>query len=326
MCSDYLCHLKEVRREQYSQGRITSDVPAPLEIQAVRDLVRARGKEMQAENLNAQVAAQVCMDLRGLPCFEVDLVDCGGLASAWINEAGVFAVTMASKLAKKSQRWVFSGLAEQMTDMLPSSALYIHFSPSDFLSVLKCSISSAGTSPAATCDFHASSCCLNVQVDAALSAGQLRQSLQKAFQQKQWQWACLLRMAMTFMPATLGRSDDLRKLPWSCLALRTQDGVGPTPSVAILCGSMQGKTVKPGQVDIPGVVRYVHLCCQTHLGSLLQCVLSFFASFAAGIETIASVLRQRLPTWLSLPSTGASNLRIWPTTLLQPLACRGISP
>eukprot|EP00891_Asterochloris_glomerata_P002039 jgi/Astpho2/2039/fgenesh1_pg.00038_%23_133_t len=55
---DYLCHLKEVRREQYSQGRITSDVPAPLEVQAVRDLVRARGNEMQAENLDAQVAAQ----------------------------------------------------------------------------------------------------------------------------------------------------------------------------------------------------------------------------------------------------------------------------
>ena len=48
-------------QEQYSQGRITSDVPAPLEIQAVKDLVRARGKEMQAENLNAQVAAQVCV-------------------------------------------------------------------------------------------------------------------------------------------------------------------------------------------------------------------------------------------------------------------------
>ena len=106
-------------------------------------------------------------------------------------------------------------------------------------------------------------CCLNLQVDAALSAGQLRQSLQAAFQQKQWQWAFLLRMAMTFMPATLGRSDDLRKLPWSCLALRTQDGVGPVPSVAILCGSVQGKTVKPGQVDIPGVVRYAHSCCQT---------------------------------------------------------------
>ena len=114
-----------------------------------------------------------------------------------------------------------------------------------------------------------------MQVEAALSAGQLRQSLLTAFQQKQWQWTYLLRMAMTVMPATLGRSDDLRKLPWSCLALRTQDGVGPTPSVAILCGSMQGKTVKPGQVDIPGVVRYVHSCCQTHLGSLLQCVLSF---------------------------------------------------
>ena len=61
VCSDYLCHLKEVRREQYSQGRITSDVPAPLEIQAIRDLVSARGKEMQAENLDAQVAAQVCV-------------------------------------------------------------------------------------------------------------------------------------------------------------------------------------------------------------------------------------------------------------------------
>ena len=82
MCSDYLCHLKEVRREQYSQARITSDVPAPLEIQAVRDLVRARGKEMQAENLNAQVAAQVCMDLRWLPCIEVDV---GGLWWAGIS-------------------------------------------------------------------------------------------------------------------------------------------------------------------------------------------------------------------------------------------------
>ena len=49
-------------------------------------------------------------------------------------------------------------------------------------------------------------------------------------------------------------TDDLRKLPWSCLALRTQDDVGPVPSVAILFGSMQGKTVKPGRVDIPGVV------------------------------------------------------------------------
>ena len=50
----------------------------------------------------------------GLPVFRSMPVDCGGLASAWINEAGVFALTMASKLpsAKKSQRWVFSGLAE----------------------------------------------------------------------------------------------------------------------------------------------------------------------------------------------------------------------
>ena len=138
----------------------------------MRDLVRARGKEMQAENLNAQVAAQVGIGLVRASCAN---------------------------------------------------------------RVMAC------LTPA---------CCLHLQVDAALSAGQLC-----PFQQKQWQWTYLLRVAMTFTPATLGRSDDLRKLPWSCLALRTQDGVGPVPPVAILFGSMQGKTVKPGQVDIPGVVR-----------------------------------------------------------------------
>ena len=143
----------------------------------MRDLVRAHGKEMQAENLNAQVAAQVGIGLVRASCAN---------------------------------------------------------------RVMAC------LTPA---------CCLHLQVDAALSAGQLCQSLQAAFQQKQWHWTYLLRMAMTFMPATLGRSDDLRKLPWSCLALRTQDNVGPVPSVAILFGSMQGKTVKPGQVDISGVVR-----------------------------------------------------------------------
>ena len=66
----------------------------------MRDLVRARGKEMQAENLNAQVAAQVCM---GLPVLGSLSVACGGLAAAWINAAGFFVLTMASKLpsAKK---------------------------------------------------------------------------------------------------------------------------------------------------------------------------------------------------------------------------------
>ena len=56
---------------------------------------------------------------------------CGGLAAAWISAAGCFVLTMASELpsARKYQRWVFSGLAEQMTDMLRSSALFIHFSP-----------------------------------------------------------------------------------------------------------------------------------------------------------------------------------------------------
>ena len=125
-CSDYLCHLKEGRREQYSEGRITSDVPAPLEIQAVRDLVRARGKEMQAENLTAQVAAQVGIGLVRACCAN-----------------------------------------RMMACLTPA-------------------------------------CCLHLQVDAALSVEQLRQSLQAAFQQKQRQWTYLLRMAMTFMPATLG--------------------------------------------------------------------------------------------------------------------------
>ena len=238
---------KKVRREQYSQGRITSDVPAPLEIQAVRDLVRARGREMQAENLNAQVAAQVGTGLVRASC---------------------------------------------------ANRMMAYLTPA---------------------------CCLHLQVDAALSAGQLRQSLLTAFQQKQWQWTYLLRMAMTFMPATLGRSDDLRKLPWSCLALRTQDGVGSVPSVAVLCSSMQGKTVKPGQVDIPGVVRYAQPYCQTQLSSGLQCVLTLHL-LCHSAKTITSVLRQRLPTWLLPPSTGASNLRIWPSSLLPPLACRRISP
>ena len=123
-------------------------------------MVRARGREMQAENLNAQVAAQVGI----------------GLVRAYCANRMMACLTPA--------------------------------------------------------------CCLHLQVDAALSAGQLRQSLQAAFQQKQWQWTFLLRMAMTFMPATLGRSDDLRKLPWSCLALRTQDNVGPVPSVVACRGRL----------------------------------------------------------------------------------------
>ena len=149
-----------------------------------------------------------------------------------------------------------------------------------------------------------------LQVDAALSAEQFRQSLRTASQQWQSQWACLLRMAVTCMPATSGRSgDDLRKLPWSCLALRPQDGVGPLPFVAILCGSML-KTVKTGQVDMPGVVRYAQPCCQTQLDNVLHCVLSDYASSAVGTKTISSVLRQRLPTWLWPPTRAASDLRI----------------
>ena len=45
---------------------------APLEIlQAVKDFVRAHGKEMQAENVNAQVAAQVGVGLARASCAHV---------------------------------------------------------------------------------------------------------------------------------------------------------------------------------------------------------------------------------------------------------------
>ena len=80
-------------------------MPAPLEIEAVEDLLRARGKELQAENLKVQVAAQVGVGLVRVSC------------------------------------------ANRMM---------------------------ACPTPA---------CCLKLQVDAALSAEQLRQSLQTAFQQ-----------------------------------------------------------------------------------------------------------------------------------------------
>eukprot|EP00891_Asterochloris_glomerata_P001794 jgi/Astpho2/1794/Aster-07554 len=101
---DYLCHLKEVCREQYSEGRITSGVPAPLEIQAVRDLLRARGREMQAENLNAQVAAQgnqpMCgetlnvhlrqaFELAGVPCGRLDGYSAKGEVSHKFKKHGV---------------------------------------------------------------------------------------------------------------------------------------------------------------------------------------------------------------------------------------------
>ena len=69
MCSNNLCHLKEVRRERYTQGRITSDVPAPLETQAVKDLVHAQSKERQAD-LNAQVAAEVGLGLVRASCVD----------------------------------------------------------------------------------------------------------------------------------------------------------------------------------------------------------------------------------------------------------------
>ena len=123
-------------------------------------------------------------------------------------------------------------------------------------------------------------CCLHLQVDAALSAGQ------------------------------------------RCLALRTQDNVGPVPSVAILFGSMQGKTVKPGQVDIPGVVRYAHSCCQTQR-----------AVCCAVCSELIRLLCHRYRDHRICPQAALADLAvatfhrgIWPSSLLPPLACRGNSP
>ena len=63
----------------------------------------------------------------GLPVLGSLSVDCGGLASAWINGAGFCALTMACKLpsAELYQRWVPPESAERMTDMLPSSAVFV---------------------------------------------------------------------------------------------------------------------------------------------------------------------------------------------------------
>ena len=44
-----------------------------------------------------------------------------------------------------------------------------------------------------------------------------------------------LRKAMSFMPATLGCSDDLYKLPWNCLAL-DQDGAAGRLGALVLTG------------------------------------------------------------------------------------------
>ena len=79
MCAVIICATSRKSAESS-----THRAASPLEVQAVRDLVRARGKEMQAENLNAQVAAQVCMDLmRGLPVFRVDV------AGLWWVDTGL---------------------------------------------------------------------------------------------------------------------------------------------------------------------------------------------------------------------------------------------
>ena len=63
VCAVIICATSRKSEESSTHRTASSNVPAPLEIQAVRDLARARGKEMQAENLNAQVAAQVGVGL-----------------------------------------------------------------------------------------------------------------------------------------------------------------------------------------------------------------------------------------------------------------------
>lgn len=88
-----------------------------------------------------------------------------------------------------------------------------------------------------------------LQVDAALSADQFCHSLGTALNQKDWRWALLLGASMTYMPATMSRSDNLRKLQWACLSLEEQEEAGPMPSVAILCGNL-------GANGIPGFVRW----------------------------------------------------------------------
>ena len=84
-----------------------------------------------------------------------------------------------------------------------------------------------------------------------------------ALNQKDWRWALLLGASMTYMPATMSRSDNLRKLQWASLSLEEQEEAGPMPSVAILCGNL-------GANGIPGFVRW-EVCtvrfpsCQVHI-------------------------------------------------------------
>ena len=125
-----------------------------------------------------------------------------------------------------------------------------------------------------------------------------------------------------FLASTLGRFGDLRKLPWSCLALRTQGGLGPVPSVAILCGSVRGQTVKPGRwISLESSTIRSHavrrmgsvLRCQNKQESLLchryrdHCICSQAALADLAVATFHSDIKPG-------------------NTLSPPLACRGTSP
>ena len=58
-CSDFLTHVAELGRAQAGANLIRVDVPPPMEIQAVRELLTLHGRALTTENCRAHVAAQV---------------------------------------------------------------------------------------------------------------------------------------------------------------------------------------------------------------------------------------------------------------------------
>lgn len=60
-CSDFLTHVAELGRAQAGANLIRMDVPPPMEIQAVRELLTLHGRALTTENCRAHVAAQVRM-------------------------------------------------------------------------------------------------------------------------------------------------------------------------------------------------------------------------------------------------------------------------
>ena len=101
------------------------------------DVAGALGYSHKANAINAHVDEDYKRPLRylvqqGIPKVGCLSVDSNELASIWINEAGFFALTMASKLplAKKYQRWVFS-------EVLPSIHKTGSYAPNSEEALLK---------------------------------------------------------------------------------------------------------------------------------------------------------------------------------------------